>query len=106
MGENTVAHVSTTIAIFSSEDDADIQDADFSGATQGTSFTAGLEHGYSERTRFLAEIGYDSTFEGLRVGGAVLFGWTKFRLKLGLNYFGAGDGFTWPVIGVWWRFQG
>jgi hypothetical protein len=36
----------------------------------------------------------------------VLFGWTKFRLKLGISYFDAGDGFTFPLIGLWWRFQG
>ena len=36
------------------------------------------------------------------------FGWSKFRLKLGVIYFnpqGVGD-FTLPVIGLWWRFKG
>jgi hypothetical protein len=66
---------------------------------------AGIEHSYSHRTKFVADIEYDTTFEGARFGGGVLFGWDKFRLKLGLSYFTAGNGFVFPLIGLWWRFN-
>jgi hypothetical protein len=106
IGKNTLAHISGQYAHFDAEGNEEIEDADASGAAQGTSFFVGLEHSYSNRTKFVTDIGYDTTFEGMRVSGAVLFGWTKFRLKLGISYFDAGDGFTFPLIGLWWRFQG
>ncbi len=71
-------------------------------------FLSGLNTATPTKQNFLADIGYDATFEGLRLGGGVLFGWTKFRLKLGVAYFnpaGSGD-FTLPQIGLWWRFRG
>ena len=105
IGANTMGHVGGQFAHFEAEGDNDIDDAEASGSTTGTSFFAGLEHTRSDRTKFLVDAGYDTTFEGARVSGAVLFGWTRFRLKLGLSYFTAGDGFTFPLVGLWWRFQ-
>jgi len=49
------------------------------------------------------------TFDGFRVGGGVLFGWDTFRIKLGVKYYnpeGEAKNFTFPVIGLWWRFTG
>ena len=65
----------------------DIEDAEVSEIAKGTSFFAGLEYSFSRKTKFLTEAGYDTTFQGFRLGGAVLRGWDKFRLKLGINYF-------------------
>jgi hypothetical protein len=106
LGENTMGHIGGQYSRFDAEGDRDIDDADASAVATGTSFFGGLEHTISNRTKFVADVGYDATFEGARVSGAVLFGWTKFRLKLGISYFGAGDGFTFPLVGLWWRFQG
>jgi len=86
-----------------------IKDAEIDGMAQGTIVSAGLSYDYSNRTKFLAETGYDMTFDGYRFGGAVLFGWKTFRLKLGLNCFDPKGGekkFISPVIGLWWRFGG
>ncbi|MEE9169232.1 MAG: hypothetical protein V3U73_05665 [bacterium] len=105
-GEKTMIHLAGRLSTFSG--DAEIDDAKAEESSTGTSVFAGVEHSYSNRTKFLGEVGYDITFEGLRLGGAVLFGWTKFRLKMGVSYFnpdGPGD-FTLPVIGLWWRFKG
>jgi hypothetical protein len=102
---NTMGHLGGQFAYFNAEADADIEDAEASGSTTGTSFFAGFEHSRSNRTKFLVDVGYDTTFEGARISGAVLFGWEKFRLKLGLSYFTAGDGFTFPIVGLWWRFK-
>lgn len=110
MGESTLLHLGGQFSTFSGE--AEIDDAEASSTSTGTSLFAGIEHSFSQKTKFLAEGGYDVTFEGFRIGGAVLFGWEKFRLKLGVNYFSVsnGDGeslaFTFPVIGLWWRFKG
>ena len=104
MGENTKVHVGGQYSYFSGE--SEIDDAEVEGSSTGTSVFGGIEHSLSHKTKFLAEAGYDITFEGFRAGGAVLFGWEKFRLKLGVNYFKAGDlSFTLPVIGLWWRFK-
>jgi hypothetical protein len=106
LGEKTKAHVGGQYAHFTAEDeDTDIDDVEATGSAAGTSFFAGIEHSLSNRTKVLLDGGYDTTFEGARISGAFLFGWQKFRLKLGLSYFTAGDGFTFPLIGLWWRFE-
>jgi len=87
------------------EADTDIDDVDASGSSTGTTIFAGIEQSYSSKTKFVADVGYDTTFEGARIGGGVLFGWDTFRLKLGVSYFTAGDGFTFPLVGLWWRFK-
>lgn len=109
VGEDTKLHLGARYSIFSTEDeDDDVEDVEIGPTTEGTTIFSGIEYSVSHKTKFLAEGGYDVTFEGLRIGGAVLFGWTTFRLKLGVNIFSPkdGDSFTWPVIGVWWRFKG
>jgi hypothetical protein len=106
LSDKTTLHFSGRYSFF--HGDTDITDADVEAVSIGTSFSTGIEHSLSPKTKFLTEAGYDATFKGFRMGGAVLFGGKKFRLKLGINYFkpkGTG-GFTIPVIGLWWRFNG
>ncbi len=106
LSESTMAHIGGQYAHWTAEDDnTDIDDAEATGSASGTSFFAGIEHNLSNRTKVLLDGGYDATFEGARISGAFLFGWQQFRLKLGLSYFTAGDGFTFPLIGLWWRFE-
>lgn len=106
LSEGTMVHIGGQYAHFTAEDDdTDIADAEATGSASGSSFFAGIEHSLSNRTKVLLDGGYDTTFEGARISGAFLFGWQKFRLKLGLSYFTAGDGFTFPLIGLWWRFD-
>jgi hypothetical protein len=105
IGESTMGHIGGQYSHFSAEGDVGIEDANASAVSAGTSFFCGIEHSVSNRTKFVADVAYDTTFEGSRVSGAVLFGWTIFRLKLGLSYFSAGDGFTFPLVGLWWRFD-
>ena len=106
LGRDTALHLVGQYSYFSGEED--IEDAVAAITSAGTSMYMGIEHSFSNRTKFLAETGYDFTFSGFRVGGAVLFGWKKFRLKLGVNYFNPEntDGYVWPVIGLSWRFDG
>ena len=105
-GPNTLLHVAGKYSIISG--DGEIEDAEIKETASGTRVYGGLEHGFSNRTKFLAEIGYDFTFEGITLGGAVLFGWNHFRLKLGVQFYNpeGTSGFTLPVIGLWWRFKG
>ncbi len=99
-------HLCGQWSFFSSDEDA-IQDV-VRERIQGTSVLAGLEYDVSPRTKMLAEAGYDATFRGPRLGGAVLFGWETFRLKLGVTWIRLEEGFHFamPVIGLWWRFKG
>lgn len=106
IGDSTMLHGGGQFAHFSAGGESDIEDASANESATGTSIFAGIEHSYSDRTKFLASVGHDSTFEGTRVGGAVLIGWTQFRLKLGLSHYSAGDGFVLPIIGMRWRFSG
>jgi hypothetical protein len=105
VGSNTFWHVGGTYSYFSAE--ADIEDVEVTATTWGSRVYTGLEHSVSPRTKFLGELGYDLDFEGMVFAGAVLFGWEKFRLKLGVSYYKpeGSNGFTWPVIGLWWRFK-
>ena len=105
IGNKTTLHASGQYSFYSS--DADIEDAKAEAQTTGTSFSLGLENNLSVRTKYLVEGGYDLTFKGLRAGGGFLWGWEKFRLKVGVAYFKPEklDGFTFPYIGLWWRFK-
>ncbi|MBN1448801.1 MAG: hypothetical protein JXA28_12800 [Bacteroidetes bacterium] len=106
IGPKTRMHFSGNYSYF--EGDADIEDAEATASTSGTSVAVGVEHSLSNKTKFVGDVGYDVTFEGLRFGGGVLWGWEVFRLKLGLQYFspkGIG-GLVLPYIGLWWRFDG
>jgi hypothetical protein len=104
---NTEFHLSGIVSHISS--DAAIEDAETNPFSTGTSIYAGVSYDYSKKAKFMAETGYDATFDGFRLSGAALLGWTKFRLKLGLGYFnpkGINRGYLLPVIGLWWRFGG
>jgi hypothetical protein len=107
LGESIMGHVGGQYAYFTADnDDADIDDAEASASATGTSFFAGIEYSLSNRTKALFDGAYDTTFEGARISGAFLFGWQRFRLKLGLSYFAVEDeGFTFPLVGLWWRFD-
>lgn len=104
--ENTTIHLGGKFTSFSG--DSDIDDAEPKGGIEGTAFSGGLDYSWSNKTKFLAEAGYDVTFNGPKIGGAVLWGWEKFRLKLGVSYYNPeGDfSFTMPIIGLYWRFDG
>ena len=99
-------HLSANYTYFSGS--VNIDDAEASSTSSGTSLTAGVEHSISNKTKFVGDLGYDIDFEGIRAGGGVLWGWDSFRLKLGLQYFApkGTDGFVLPYIGLWWRFDG
>jgi len=94
-------HLSRQWLLFSSDLD-DVEDA-VREQVRGTSLMLGLEYDVSPRTKMLAEAGYDATFRGPRLGGAVLFGWEIFRLKLGVTWIRLEGGchFAMPVIGLW-----
>jgi hypothetical protein len=102
LGPNTMGHIGGRLVHF----DDDLDDVEINGSSTGTSVFGGIEYSLSNRTKFIADAGYDHTFKGARFGGGVLFGWSAFRLKLGVSYFAAGDGFVWPNIGLRWRFHG
>ncbi|MBM3321732.1 MAG: hypothetical protein FJY73_13800 [Candidatus Eisenbacteria bacterium] len=103
IGERTMGHLAGQFAYFRSDYETD--DVEVAAWASGTGLTVGIEQALSDLTRLLADVGYDATFSGVRVAGGVLFGWDKFRLKLGLNYYSAGDGFFFPLVGIWWRFH-
>jgi hypothetical protein len=106
LSRSTMGHIGGQYADFRAEDRGiDIDDVKATGSASGTSFFAGIEHSMSNRTKALLDCGYDTTFDGARISGAFLFGWQRFRLKLGLSYFTAGNGFTFPLVGLWWRFE-
>jgi hypothetical protein len=107
LASKTRMHLSANYSNISG--DADIDDADdLSASISGTSVAAGVEHSLSNKTKFVGDLGYDVEFEGVRVGGGVLWGWETFRLKLGLQYFAPKgfSGYVFPYVGLWWRFRG
>lgn len=104
VGQYTRLHIGGMFSFFTGNED--VQDADVESSIVGSSFYIGTEHDLTPRIKFLTEAGYDLTFKGSRIGGGFLFGWTKFRLKLGAQYYnpdGPAD-FVNYVIGLWWRF--
>ena len=105
MGEKTTLHIAGQYTSWSGDYETD--EVDVSATTSGTRVYGGVDHNLSVKTKFLAEAGYDIEFEGFFAGGGVLFGWEKFRLKLGVTYYSpeGSDGFTLPNIGIWWRFK-
>jgi hypothetical protein len=105
LSSGTLMHAYGRYAYLKAEDDDNVDDPEPDEISSGTGVYLGLEHSRTDRTKFLADLGYDATYDGVRAGAAVLFGWSSFRLKLGLSYFAAGDGFFFPIIGLWWRFQ-
>lgn len=107
LSPTTLFHASLNLSAFTG--DEDVQNADPRAFWRGTSIDAGVEYSYSNKTMFLGEAGYDFTFDGPRLSGAVLWGWKTFRLKLGLavyNPAGNANAFVSPLLGLWWRFGG
>ncbi|MBR9974279.1 MAG: hypothetical protein KFF77_01740 [Bacteroidetes bacterium] len=107
IASKTRMHLGANFTIF--EGDGEIGEAeDLNASVTGTSVAAGIEHSLSNKTKFVGDVGYDIEFEGVRVGGGVLWGWEIFRLKLGLQYFSPKgyDGYIFPYVGLWWRFRG
>jgi hypothetical protein len=103
----TTLHLSGRYSHFTSNENID--DFEVEEGLSGTEIMGGIEYSLSNKTKFLADVGYDFTWDGVKAGGGVLFGWDTFRLKLGVNYFKPESrdyGFTLPVIGLWWRFNG
>jgi len=106
LSQNTLMHAYGRYAYLKAEESDDVDDPEPNELSSGTGVYLGLEHSRSNRTKFLIDFGYDATFKGVRAGGAALFGWSTFRLKLGLSYFAAGeDGFFFPIVGLMWRFK-
>lgn len=106
-GENLRIHLAAKYSYFTVNEDIDEYKP--SSYSSGTEVMLGLENSISYKTKLLLEGGYDLTFEGMRLGGAVLFGWETFRLKLGVSYYApknAPTGYSLPIIGLWWRFDG
>lgn len=107
VGPKTSLHVGGEYYLFTEE--FNIDEVEVESMVSGSRVYAGIEHSMSVKTKFLFEGGYDIDFEGMTLGGAVLFGWEKFRLKLGVSYYNpraVDGGFALPVIGLWWRFRG
>jgi hypothetical protein len=106
IGAKTNLHLAGQYSLYTSDYDID-EAEDLTSGVSGTSVALGIEQSLSNKTKFLAEGGYDIDFEGMRIGGAFLWGWKTFRLKLGVNYFKPKNwgAYTWPVIGLWWRFN-
>jgi len=82
-----------------------VEEAEYSDEAEGTIAFAGLDLDLSEKTKFLVEGGYDTTFRALRSGAGFLFGGAAVRFKLGFQYFQQREaaGFTRLVTGLWWR---
>jgi hypothetical protein len=106
VGKQTILHVTAKYRHFVGVEN--INQYKPSETVSGSEVFAGLEYAFSCHTRFLIDSGYDMTFDGIKLGGAVLFGWEKFRLKMGVSYYNPKNEtyFTMPVIGLWWRFNG
>ena len=106
IGAMTTLHLGGKYSTWSGDYETD--EVETSSTSSGTRLYAGVEHSLSHKTKFLAEGGYDIDFEGFFAGGGVLFGWEKFRLKLGVTYYNpdGSEGYTLPNIGLWWRFKG
>ena len=107
LSTKTRMHLAANFTHF--EGDSDIDDADeLNASLSGTTVSAGLEHSLSNKTKFVGDLGYDVDFEGVRVGGGVVWAWETFHLKLGLQYFAPKgyDGLVLPYVNLWWCFRG
>ncbi|MCD4817498.1 MAG: hypothetical protein K8S23_02255 [Candidatus Cloacimonetes bacterium] len=76
--------------------------------SKGSRNAIGFEYSASNRTKIVTEAIYDYTLEGFRAGGAFVWGWNSFRLKLGLISFKYRntESYYYPHINFWWRFNG
>ncbi len=106
VSEKTTFHFVGRYSFFTSH--PDLRLAESSANAAGTSISAGLDFSLSNRMKLQCEAGYDTTFEAYRSGAAVLFGWERFRLSLGVSYrtprhSPAGAQL---MVGLWWRFGG
>ena len=72
VGPSTNLHLGGRYSFF--EANVEVEDAEVEATTSGSSISGGIEYGLSQKTKFLGEVGYDFTFEGMRFGGGVLFG--------------------------------
>lgn len=106
--ENVNLHFSGQYAMYWNSENADIKDAEPIWFVQGSYTAIGMEISASHRTKFVGEFAYDYTYEGTRVGGAILWGWEKLRLKVGLNSYLYENDYTIivPSFNIWWRFDG
>ncbi len=107
ISKKTSLHFGAAYSYFAT--DKDIADYKAEESSSGTEIMAGLDYSLSNRTKLMAEGGYDLTFKGAKAGIGVLFGWEMFRLKLGVSYFAPKSstyGYTFPNVGLWWRFKG
>ena len=107
IGTYTNLHIAGRFDIFGTDESADKMRIGIS--TDQLIIMAGIEQIISHRTRFLFESDYLVGDPGIQMSVAVLLSWTHFRLKLGVGYYnskGDRNGFTLPVIGLWWRFNG
>lgn len=107
IGEYTNLHLAGRFDIFGTNESADKMRIGIS--TDQLMLMVGIEQIISHRTRFLFESGYLVGNPGIQMSVAVLLSWIHFRLKLGVGYYnsqGERNGFTLPVIGLWWRFNG
>jgi len=85
-----------------------VEAAEYSDEAEGTIVFSGLDLDVTEKTKFLVEFGYDTTFRAFRSGAGFLFGGETVRFKLGFQYFQQreAEGFARLVTGLWWRFGG
>jgi hypothetical protein len=107
LDENTYIHFAGRFDLFGSDESGDKMRIGIS--EDQLIFMAGIEQTISRRTKLLFESGYLVGDPGIQIGVGILLRWTHFRLKLGVGYYnsqGERNGFTLPVIGIWWRFNG
>ena len=101
-------HFSGQYSMYWNSEEADIKYAEPNWFARGSNTSIGMEISVSHRTKFVGEFAYDFTYEGTRVGGAILWGWEKLRLKVGLNSYSYKnvDSIIVPSFNIWWRFDG
>lgn len=106
--EKVKLHFSGQYSMYWNSEEADIKYAEPNWFAQGSNTSIGMEISVSHRTKFVGEFAYDFTYEGTRVGGAILWGWEKLRLKVGLNSYSyeSVNNIIVPSFNIWWRFDG
>ena len=108
MSETVKLHFSGQRSMVWTSENVDIDDATATWFVQGSNTACGIELSASHLTKFVGEIARDFTYERIRTGGAIIWGWEKLRLKIGLNSYLYKDGSK-PIIpsfNIWWRFDG